>query len=408
MAASASKAVIVGAGIIGLATACKLAEVGYEVTVLERTSAPGARSSKANAGQLLFDRIGAMGSPGFLRGLPRTFLDPSQGVRALGLANPSHWRWTVQFLRECTSQAWESNTARLLELAHLSRDAMADFRTRHQLDFDWRRPGKLVTYASLEGLKSARQAAEFQARFGGEHRVLSAKDCMEQEPALAETRRPIAGAIYLPEAEVGDCNRCCHELARVLLEDLGGTIHYDTALTGIERKGNRVSALKCGSRIIDGNVFIIAAGMDTPKHLPGKFEGKKPMTSVLGISLTYPIGETPPDLSVTDASGRFVVVRLGNRLRVTGNAVFSDVLRVNPDDIRRLKSKAQALMPGAANLASEPEVWIGPRPQTPDDLPMMGQAGAENLFVNAGHGSLGWTLAFGSAAVLLQKITAAR
>lgn len=398
---------IVGAGIIGLATACRLAESGYEVTLIERASAPGAGSSKANAGQLLFDRIGAMGSPGFLRGLPRTFLDPSQGVRALGLANPSKWWWAGQFLRECTSQAWQTNTARLLDLAHLSRDAMADFRTRHQLDFDWRRPGKLVAYASHNGLEAARRAAEFQARFGGEHRVLSTEECLAREPALAATRRQIAGAMYLPNAEVGDCNRCCQELARVLVETLGGTILYDTALTGILRKGNRVSGLKCGSRIIDGSVFIIAAGMDTPKHLPGNFEAKKPMTSVLGISLTYPIGDTPPDLSVTDASGKFIAVRLGNRLRVAGNAVFSDDLRVSPDDIPGLELKARALMPNAANFEAEPEVWIGARPQTPDDLPMMGQAGGENLFVNAGHGSLGWTLAFGSAEVLLQKITAA-
>ncbi|MEO8242536.1 MAG: FAD-dependent oxidoreductase, partial [bacterium] len=150
-----AKAVVVGAGIIGLASACKLAEAGYAVTVIERASAAGSGSSKANAGQLLFDRIGAMGSPGFLRSLPRTILDPTQGVRATGLANPAQWQWAGQFLRQCTVRAWQTNTARLLNLAHISRDAMVEFRTRHQLDFDWRRPGKLVTCATAEGLAAA-------------------------------------------------------------------------------------------------------------------------------------------------------------------------------------------------------------------------------------------------------------
>ncbi len=402
-----AKAVVVGAGIVGLTTACNLAENGYEVTLIERASGPGTGSSKANAGQLLFDRISAMGSPGFLRGVPRTIMDPMQGVRVLGLAKPAQWLWAGRFLRECTSQAWQANTAKLLELAHLSRDVMVDFRTRHQLDFDWRKPGKLVTYATPEGLDAARRAAEFQSTFGGHHEVLSADQCMEQEPALSATKRAIAGAIYLPEAEVGDCHRCCQELARVLVEDLGGTILYDTALTGMQRRGNRVVAVECGSQIIAGDVFVLAAGKDTPAHISAGFKGKKPITNVLGLSLTYPVGDMPPNLSVTDASGKFVVVRLGNRLRVAGNAVFSDNFQMKPDDLPRLKSKAQALMPGAADFAAEPEIWVGARPQTPDDLPMMGQADAENLFVNAGHGSLGWTLAFGSAEVLRQVIEAA-
>ena len=406
MSRPATKAVIVGAGIVGLATACRMAESGYDVTVIDSASTPGAGTSRANAGQLLFDRIGAMGSPGFLRSLPRTLLDPSQGVRVLGLTNPGNWRWAGQFLRECTAQAWQANTARLLDLAHLSRDVMVDFRNRHQIDFDWRRPGKLVTYASAEALEAARQTAEFQAQFGGAHRVLSAKDCFAHEPALAATNCPIAGAIHMPDAEVGDCNLCCQELARVLVDYLGTTILYDMAVTGTKRKHNRVVGLVCGSRMIEGDLFIMATGMATPKLLHNRFEGKKPMTSVLGISLTYPIGDTPPDLSVTDASGRFVMVQLGKHLRVCGNAIFSNDLHPNSDDVDRLKSKAQALMPGAANFAAQPVVWIGARPQTPDDLPMIGRAGAENLYVNAGHGSLGWTLAFGSAESLLQTISA--
>lgn len=399
-----TRVLIVGAGIVGLATACRLAENGYDVTVIDRSDAAGDGSSYANAGQLLFDRIGAMGSPAFLRSLPHTLFDPSQGVRALGLANPANWRWAGQFVRECTAQAWQANTARLLHLAHLSRQVMGDFQTRHQMDFDWRRPGKLVTHATPQALETARLAAEFQARFGGRHSVLSAAECVAHEPALAGAQRPIAGAIHLPDAEVGDCNLCCQELARLLVAKLGGKVIYDTTATGIRQTGNRVVAVECGTRVIESDHFILATGIGTPKLLRGRFKGRKPMTGVLGMSLTYPVGEAPPNLSVTDASGKFVMVRLGNRLRVAGNAIFSNRLRPRPDDVRTLRAKALALMPGAANFAAKPDIWIGARPQTPDDLPMIGRAGAENLYINTGHGSLGWTLAFGSAEALVQVI----
>ncbi|MGB5558652.1 MAG: FAD-dependent oxidoreductase [Paracoccaceae bacterium] len=404
MSTAAKKVVIVGAGIVGLSTACRMAEDGYDVTVIEKERAPGAGTSKANAGQLLFDRIGAMGSPGFLRSLPGTLVDPSQGVRAYGLAHPLRWPWLGAFLRECTQTAWQQNTRRLLELAHVSRAAMHGFSTRHTMEFDWRQPGKLITYATEKALASASRSADFQGQFGGRHHVVSRDACIEHEPALHKTGRQIAGGIHLPDAEVGDCNKCCQELARILVEQLGGTIHFETPVLDIVRKGGRVLALQTDRQAIVGDLFVLATGMATQKLLRDRFAGKKPIVGVMGISLTYPVADGAPNLSVTDALGKFVVVRLGQRLRVTGNAVFTDRLRASPQDIERLKFKAQTLMPAAARYNDPPEVWAGARPQTPDDLPMIGRAGAQNLFVNAGHGSLGWTLAFGSAEALLQAI----
>ena len=125
---------------------------------------------------------------------------------------------------------------------------------------------------------------------------------------------------------------------------------------------------------------------------------------VKGISLSYPIGSSPPNLSVTDAAGKFVVARLGQRIRVTGYAIFSENLNIDQQHVKLLAAKAESLMPKAALFDKEPDVWTGLRPQTPDDLPMIGKAGAENLFVNAGHGSNGWILAFGAAEHLLEKI----
>jgi D-amino-acid dehydrogenase len=401
----ATKAVVVGAGIVGLATACRLAESGYDVTVIERLGAPGAGSSRGNGGQLLFDRISAMGSPAFLRALPRSLFDRSQGLRVQGLAHPSRWPWAGRFLRESSEAGWQRNTAKMLALAHLSRQSFDAFRTRHEICFEWRRPGKLVTYATAQGVEAAAKAAAFQGQFGGRHEIVSRQECFNLEPALAHTSRPIAGAVYLPDAEVGDCHRCCGELARILQTKLGGKIIFNTTLTGLESASGRIVGLRCAERIIGGDLFVIATGMAAGSFLPRSFSGCKPIVSVLGLSLTYPVGTNPPNLSVTDASGRFVIARLGNRLRVAGGALFSDRLRIRVSDVQVLKSKAEALMPQAARFEAAPEPWIGGRPQTPDDLPMIGRAEFVNLFVNAGHGSLGWTLAFGSAERLLHTVS---
>ncbi|MCC0064961.1 MAG: FAD-dependent oxidoreductase [Defluviimonas sp.] len=402
---SATRAVVVGAGIIGLATACRLAESGYEVTVIERNGRPGAGSSQGNGGQLLFDRISAMGSPAFLRALPQSLLDPAQGIRLRGLAHPSRWPWAVRFLGQSSRARWQRNTESMLALAHLSREAFDAFRTRHEIAFDWRRPGKLVTYATPKGLEAAARAAAFQGQFGGRHEIVPPEACFDLEPALARTTRPIAGAVYLPDAEVGDCHLCCRELARILQVKLGGTILFNTAVTGLEGANGRIAGLRCGDHVIGGDVFVITAGMAAGALLPRRFAGRKPMVGVLGLSLTYPVGPNPPDLSVTDAGGRFVIARLGNRLRVAGGAMFSDNLSIDAGEVRTLRSKAEALMPQAARFQDDPETWIGARPQTPDDLPMIGRATGANLFVNAGHGSLGWTLAFGSAERLLHAVS---
>ncbi len=401
------RAVVIGAGIIGLTTALRLAEAGYAVEVIEREARACVGSSKANAGQLLYDRIGAMGSVGFLRGLPATMFNPDQGVSVFGLANPARWPWAGAFLRQCTTQRWQENTRGLLDLAARSRRVMAAVSAQYGLAYDWRKPGKLIVHPTAERVAAADQAAQFQAQFGGRHEVLGVDECLDHEPALRGATRTIAGGVYLPDAEVGDCRMFGLGIADVLVAKFGVRIRYGVRVTGLVYSGGRVTALRSDQGMIEGDVFVVATGKAAGELLSGRFSGKRRITVVKGVSLTYPAGDAPPDMSVTDAAGKFVVMRLGDRVRVAGYAIFSDGDAIKPQYVPRLADKARALMPKAARYDAAPDVWVGIRPQTPDDLPMIGQAGAANLFVNAGHGSLGWTLAAGSAEVLAEKIAVA-
>ena len=399
-------AIVVGAGVVGLTSALRLAEAGYVVTVLERGSEVCAGTSKANAGQLLYDRIGAMGSVGFLRGVPGAVFDPDQGMSVWGLANPARWPWAVAFLRQCTDHRWQENTRRLLEIAGRSKQEMPELQARYGLSFDWRKSGKLVVHPTDERLQAADQALQFQAQFGGEHKMVSREVCLEHEPALAGGTRPIAGGIYLPDASVGDCRKFGQEIADVLATHLGAQIKFGVQVTGLVKQAGRVTAVQTRQGQMKADIYVVANGQSAGVLLRGQFKGKKRITGVKGVSLTFPAGDVLPDLSVTEAAGRFVVMRLGDRVRVTGYAIFSDSEQVKPAYVKALTAKAKGLMPNAAQYEAVPEIWTGRRPQTPDDLPMIGAAGAQNLFVNAGHGSLGWTLALGSAAILTEQVEA--
>ena len=395
---------VVGAGIIGLTSALFLAQAGYSVTIVERESGPCEYASKANAGQLLYDRIGAMAAPGVSASLANSLFHPDQGVHVSGLLHPSRWPWAGAFLRQCTSAAWQRNTKGLLKIADRSRWAMATVTNTYALDFDWRKPGKLVLYATPAGLAGAQERAEFQARFGGRHQVLSAAECIAHEPALQGTTRDIAGGIYLPDAEVGDCWKFGQSLASILVNQLGVEIAYGVEILDLVRDAGRIRALRTRNGPIEADMFVLATGGATAGLAHGNFPGNKPIIGIKGVSLTFSAGNAAPDLSVTYAAGKFVVLRLGNRVRVAGYAMFSDDPDISQDVIHQLTDKARALMPEAAKFEEMPEVWVGFRPTTPDDLPMIGRANSDNLFINAGHGSLGWTLALGSAEVLLSKI----
>ena len=398
------EAIVIGAGIVGLTTACRLSEEGYSVTVVEQKSNPSEGTSKANAGQLIYN-ISAMSSPSFLRNLPKTLLSPSlTGVIATGLIHPNNWLWALSFMRQCTAKKWRKNTLELIKMAHSSRDALNEFRTRHEIEFNWRSDGKIYLHETEKDLAAAKLFAEFQRTNGGTHTVITKEECLEREDALIGTKRKIAGGTYLSDAAVGDCKLFCKNLADLLTVKFDGKIIYDVTAEKMLLKKGGVVGIETSLGTLEANLFIVCAGLVSNKLLPKDFVGKKSITGVKGISLTYPSGSHPPSLSVTDTAGKFVVARLGKQIRVAGYAIFSDNLSINQRHVALLASKAKSLMPNAALFDAKPEVWTGLRPQTPDDLPMIGKAGAENLFVNAGHGSNGWLLAFGSAEKLLEKI----
>ncbi|MCP5381203.1 MAG: FAD-dependent oxidoreductase [Kordiimonadaceae bacterium] len=399
-----NRVIIIGAGIVGLTSAYLLAKQGFRVTVLDKNKQPADGTSKGNAGQLIYN-FGAMGSSSFLRNLPNAILkNEKTGIIVSELWHPRNWNWVAAFIGQCTSKAWNNNSLKLIEMAHRSRKILNEFRHDFGIDFNWRKDGKINLHETYQDLVTATKVAEFQQNHGGNHRIISKEECLEKEPALKGSTRHFAGGTYLPDAEIGDCRLFCQQLAEILKTRFNCQFHFNTEITNLRRSNNKIIAAESQVGIFEADFFINCAGILADKLLSGSFKGKKPLIGIKGISLTFEKGKSPPKLSVTDSAGKFVMCSLGEKVRVAGYAIFSNNLAINPMHILLLKDKAISLMPDAAKYNSPPEIWTGLRPQTPDDLPMIGKAGAENLFVNAGHGSSGWILAFGAAEKLLKII----
>lgn len=398
------KVVIIGAGVVGMTAAWRLANDGHEVTVMERRDGPGLETSFANGGQLSYSYVAPLAGPGVLSKVPGWLLRRDSPLRFHPGLDPAQWRWLMQFVRACTSTASDATTRKLLRLAFYSRDLMQAFAAEHAVDFDLARRGKLIVHRDPAAFDAARRLLDFQATLGCEQHALDRAATVALEPALEGIRDQIAGAIHTPSEEVADCHRFCVGLARLLQERPGVALRFGTTVHAIERRGDRVSGVRTERGIEAADAVVVAGGIGSVALL--RPHGlRPPLWPLKGYSITVPVtdGASAPHISVTDSARKIVYARIGNTLRVAG---IADLTR--PDtriDARRagtLLAETRALFGGLARNATLEQLqpWAGLRPATPSGLPLVGQSRMPGLWLNIGHGALGFTLAMGSAGLL--------
>jgi D-amino-acid dehydrogenase len=243
---------IVGAGVVGMTSAWRLANDGHEVTVVERHDGPGEETSFANGGQLSYSYVAPLAGPGVLSKVPGWLLDRDSPMRFRPSMDPSQWRWLLDFARACNASASEAATRKLLRLSFYSRDLMQAFVDRPDArqeggGFDFARSGKLIVHRDAAAYESACRLLDYQASLGCEQQALDRDTTVALEPALAGIRQDIVGAIHTPSEEVGDCHRFCVSLAHLLQGRPGVTLRFGTRVTGLVRAGDRVTGLhRCG------------------------------------------------------------------------------------------------------------------------------------------------------------------
>jgi D-amino-acid dehydrogenase len=399
---------VLGAGIVGLATAWQLEREGFRVSVVDR-AAPGAGASGGNGAQLSYSYVQPLADPSIWKQLPKLLLSPSSPLKLRPQLDPLQWRWGLAFLAACNARTSRDTTARLLALAAQSRAGFEAMRASIGPDCDFSATGKLVLYASAASLAGAGRQLALQRGMGSAQRLVTPEECVAIEPALAAYSAQIAGAVHTPSECAADCLKVCIELERAL-RTRGVRFMLDTEVSGFDLRDGRVAAVRSSAGDIEADAFVMALG--TASHRLGRQLGSYlPVYPLKGYSITVEVDPAPgaaPRVNVTDSARKVVFARIGTRLRVAGMAeLVGHDASIPATRIETLAAATRAVFPQAGRL-DELQPWTGMRPATPTGVPIVGRLGSapSNMLFNTGHGALGFTLAFGSALRVAEALRA--
>lgn len=396
---------VLGAGVVGVTTAHYLAAAGHDVTVIDQAAAVARECSSANGAQLSYSYTEVMASPSFLLKMPGLLAGTDPAIRVRPPIGADIVRWGLAFLGQCSRRSAAANTRANLEMAVRSAQLLRELRNELPADFHYREAGKLILLRTQRELDDARRASAVKADLGVRANVVSIEQASDIEPAIDQMTGPYAGAVYSPGDDVGDTGEFTELLAERLERQHGARFVLGTAISGLIRERDTIRGVTTASGDIEADAVVVCLGAWSPALL--QTVGIRILvTPVRGYSVTLPPGRSLPGASVTDYGRRFVISRLGEKARIAGYADFlgfsthRDTARV-----QQLLAVARGAAPEAADYAyPEHHPWGGYRPMTPDGRPIVGPTRLKGLFVNTGHGTLGWTLALASAEQLTDTI----
>ncbi len=394
------KVLVLGSGVIGVSTAYYLAQSGHEVTVLDRQPGPGLETSFANAGEISPGYSAPWAGPGIPQKAIKWLLMQDGPLVLRPKLDPQMWIWGLKLLANCTHRAYAINKGRMVRLAEYSRDRMIALRAATAIAYDGREQGTLQLFRYQNQLDHAAEDIAVLKQYGVPYEVLDPKGCIAAEPGLATAAVPFVGGLRLPNDETGDCKLFTERLAD-LAAAVGVSFRYGVGIERVERSGTRVTGVLTTAGNLTADAYVVALGSYSPLLLR-PLGVDLPIYPIKGYSLTVPITDeaVAPVSTVMDETYKVATTRLGDRIRVGGTAEIAGydttlhAARRGPLD-RSLRD----LFPRAGD-ASRASFWCGLRPMTPDGTPLVGRSPLDNLYLNTGHGTLGWTMAAGSGAVI--------
>ncbi len=403
---------VLGAGVVGCATAFALSRAGVPVTVFDALPGPGQATSFANGAQLSYAFVEPLATPAALRKVPVWLLDPASPLRLRLRADPAQWRWLAAFTWACRQPQVEATTRELLALSEASRTVLARWLAdvpglAHA--FAHRTNGKLVLHASAKGLAAAARQVAFQQGLGGEQAIWQPAQCVAHDPALAPLMQHMAGGVWTPGEAVGDAHAFCVALAE-RLPALGARLHWGTPVARLLTQASGWRLQGHGGAALGHFAQVVVCAASGASALLRPLGLRVPIEPIKGYSITLPVVNpaAAPTVSVTDTRQKVVYAPLAGpggapQLRVAGMAeIVGHDTRVDEGRIRQLLAATRAAFPGACVASAEQALaqcqpWAGLRPATPTGLPLIGPTPHAGLWLNTGHGSLGFTLACGSA-----------
>jgi D-amino-acid dehydrogenase len=391
--------VVLGGGVVGVTTAYQLQKDGHEVVLLERHGEVAAEASWGNAGMIAPGHSFVWSSPAAPKILLKSLVLKDQALRFRLSTDPRLYAWSWLFLMECTAEKARRNTLLKHRLAAYSQTVLKQVIADEAIDYDRSERGIVYFYRGQQALDSGVQRMKLLESDGQTIELLDREGIIALDPSLASVKDKIAGGIYCPTDETGDSAKFTRALAAKIVER-GGAIHTDTTITGLDTAGDRIVQALTDRGPFKGEAFVLALGAHSP-ILARKIGIRLAIYPIKGYSLTIPIGNrpAPPTVASVDEHNLVAISRFGNRIRVTATAEFAGYdTSHSPSDFAFMKQVTQELYPEGADY-ERAEMWAGLRPMTPNNLPYFGRRGFGNLFLNTGHGHIGWTMSHGSARI---------
>ncbi|WP_323118532.1 D-amino acid dehydrogenase [Burkholderia alba] len=393
------RVVILGSGVVGVASAYYLARAGHEVTVIDRESGPALETSFANAGQISPGYAAPWAAPGVpLKAVKWMFEKHAPlAIRLDGTRFQLQWMW--QMLRNCTEARYAVNKGRMVRLAEYSRECLQALRADTGIQYEGRTGGTLQVFRTQQQLDGAAKDIAVLKEANVPFELLSPAELANAEPALAAVSHKLTGGLRLPGDETGDCQLFTTRLA-ALAEGLGVKFRYNTPIDALAIAGGKIAGVQCGSEMVRGDAYVVALGSYST-HLVSSLV-KIPVYPLKGYSITAPIVDeaAAPISTVLDETYKIAITRFDRRIRVGGMAeIVGFDRRLREARRETLEMCVNDLFPGGGDT-SRATFWTGLRPMTPDGTPVVGRTPVSNLFLNTGHGTLGWTMSCGSGQLL--------
>ena len=393
------RVIVLGSGVIGVASAYYLARQGAEVTVLDRQSGPAEETSFGNAGQI---------SPGYSTpwaapGIPFKavkWMFQHHAPLAINL-DGSMWQlqWMAQMLKNCNPQSYAVNKERMMRVAEYSRDCLRELRKDTGIHYENRAKGTLQLFRKEAQMEAVQRDISVLEECGVSYELLNGNELGRVEPALANAQDKLVGGLHLPNDETGDCYLFTNALAQIAKE-LGVNFQFNQNVEKLIVEGDQIKGVQVNGKVLTADRYVLAFGSYSRAFLK-PLDLQLPVYPVKGYSLTIPIVDPAfaPQSTVLDETYKIAITRFDQRIRVGGMAELSGFnLGLNEDRRATLQMVTQDLFPGGD--MEQASFWTGLRPMTPDSTPIIGATRFKNLFLNTGHGTLGWTMACGSGKLI--------
>ncbi|WP_175951681.1 D-amino acid dehydrogenase [Burkholderia sp. BCC0405] len=398
------RVVILGSGVVGVASAYYLARAGHEVTVIDREAGPALETSFANAGQISPGYAAPWAAPGVPLKAVKWMFEKHAPLAIRLDGTRFQLQWMYQMLRNCTAERYAVNKGRMVRLAEYSRDCLQALRADTGIQYEGRTGGTLQLFRTQQQLDGAAKDIAVLQEANVPFELLSPADLKRAEPALAAVSHKLTGGLRLPGDETGDCQLFTTRLA-ALAESLGVKFRYNTPIDALAIAGGKIAGVQCSSETVRADAYVVALGSYSTRFISNLM--KIPVYPLKGYSITAPIVNeaAAPVSTVLDETYKIAITRFDQRIRVGGMAEivgFDKKLRAARRET--LEMCVNDLFPGGGDT-SKATFWTGLRPMTPDGTPIVGRTPVSNLFLNTGHGTLGWTMSCGSGQLLADLIS---